>query len=79
MLELSGALITPAITQTARSSGRNPKGPLMLLAGKVSVRPVAAIEPIIELNIGHAIVSRALYVGMREAVAEMRRILDVCR
>lgn len=45
----------------------------------VNVRPVAAIDHVIELNIGHAIVSRALFVGMREAVAEMRRILDVCR
>jgi len=45
----------------------------------VNVRPVAAIDNLIELNIGHAIVSRALMVGMREAVAEMRRILDLLR
>jgi pyridoxine 5-phosphate synthase len=44
-----------------------------------NVRAVAAIEPIVELNIGHSIVSRALFVGMREAVAEMRRIMDHCR
>lgn len=44
-----------------------------------NVRPVAAIPTIIELNIGHSIVSRAVYVGMRDAVAEMRRILDVVR
>ena len=44
-----------------------------------NVRAVAGIEPIVELNIGHAIVSRALFVGMREAVAEMRRIMDHCR
>lgn len=44
-----------------------------------NVRAVAKIQPIVELNIGHAIVSRSLYVGMREAVAEMRRIMDVCR
>lgn len=42
-----------------------------------NVRPVAAIENMIELNIGHSIVSRAVMVGMREAVAEMRRILDL--
>jgi pyridoxine 5-phosphate synthase len=42
----------------------------------VNVRPVAKIPSMIELNIGHAIVSRAVMVGMREAVAEMRRILD---
>ena len=44
----------------------------------VNVRPVAKIPGMIELNIGHAIVSRAVMVGFREAVAEMRRILDVC-
>lgn len=43
-----------------------------------NVRPVARIPDMIELNIGHAIVSRAVMVGFREAVAEMRRILDLC-
>ena len=43
-----------------------------------NVRPVAAIPKMAELNIGHAIISRAVMVGMKEAVAEMRRILDLC-
>ncbi len=42
-----------------------------------NVRPVAEIPNMVELNIGHAIVSRAVMIGMREAVAEMRRILDL--
>jgi pyridoxine 5-phosphate synthase len=42
-----------------------------------NVRPVAEIPNMVELNIGHAIVSRAVMVGMRDAVAEMRRILDL--
>ncbi|SMP46142.1 pyridoxine 5'-phosphate synthase [Neorhodopirellula lusitana] len=42
-----------------------------------NVRPVAAIPGMAELNIGHSIVSRAVMVGMTEAVAEMRRILDL--
>lgn len=42
-----------------------------------NVRPVASLPNMIELNIGHAIVSRAVMVGMKEAVAEMRRILDL--
>ncbi|MCG8648416.1 MAG: pyridoxine 5'-phosphate synthase [Pirellulales bacterium] len=42
-----------------------------------NVRDVAAIANMVELNIGHAIVSRAVMVGMKEAVAEMRRILDL--
>ncbi|QDT07540.1 Pyridoxine 5'-phosphate synthase [Rubripirellula lacrimiformis] len=43
-----------------------------------NVRDVAKIPDMIELNIGHSIVSRAVMVGMKEAVAEMRRILDLC-
>ena len=43
-----------------------------------NVRPVARIPNMIELNIGHSVVSRAIMVGMREAVAEMRRLLDLC-
>jgi len=42
-----------------------------------NVRPVAAIPNLVELNIGHSIVSRAVMVGMRDAVSEMRRILDL--
>jgi pyridoxine 5-phosphate synthase len=42
-----------------------------------NVRAVAAIPALAELNIGQSIVSRALMVGMRDAVAEMRRILDL--
>jgi pyridoxine 5-phosphate synthase len=42
-----------------------------------NVRAVAAIPQMTELNIGHSIVSRAVMVGMKEAVTEMRRILDL--
>jgi pyridoxine 5-phosphate synthase len=42
-----------------------------------NVRPVAALPEMGELNIGHSIVARAVMVGFREAVAEMRRILDL--
>ena len=41
-----------------------------------NVTPVAALEPIEELNIGHSIVSRALTTGMTDAVREMRRLVD---
>ena len=37
-----------------------------------NVMPVAALATITELNIGHAIVARALFVGMHQAVAEMK-------
>lgn len=37
-----------------------------------NVGPVAAIGAIVELNIGHAVVARAVLVGMERAVREMR-------
>lgn len=40
-----------------------------------NVQPVAAIENLRELHIGHAIVSRAIFVGLREAVREMKRLI----
>lgn len=40
-----------------------------------NVHPIAAIEQIVELNIGHAIVARAVMYGMAEAVSEMKRLM----
>jgi pyridoxine 5-phosphate synthase len=40
-----------------------------------NVRPVATIEQMFELNIGHAIVSRAVFVGLDRAVREMKDLL----
>lgn len=40
---------------------------------------VAAIAGINELNIGHAIIARALFTGLKEAVQDMRAILDRAR
>jgi pyridoxine 5-phosphate synthase len=37
-----------------------------------NVAPIAALPGIAELNIGHALVARAVFVGLRAAVAEMR-------
>ena len=41
-----------------------------------NVRPIAAIEGMHELNIGHSIVARALMVGFEEAVREMKRLIS---
>jgi pyridoxine 5-phosphate synthase len=41
-----------------------------------NVGPVAAIKEIQELNIGHAIVARAVLVGLKHAVREMRQAID---
>ncbi|MFO7542556.1 MAG: pyridoxine 5'-phosphate synthase [Thiobacillus sp.] len=40
-----------------------------------NVQPIAALSGIHELNIGHAIVAHALFVGWRDAVAEMKRLM----
>ena len=44
-----------------------------------NVGRVAAIPEIEELNIGHSIVSRALFVGLERAVKEMREAIDAAR
>lgn len=44
-----------------------------------NVAPVAAIEELEELNIGHSIVSRALFTGVEAAVREMAEIIRRAR
>src|SRR5881275_3042440 len=44
-----------------------------------NVQPVAAIRDIEELNIGHSIVSNAIFLGMEEAVRRMRHLVDEAR
>jgi pyridoxine 5-phosphate synthase len=41
-----------------------------------NVEPVAAIEGMEELNIGHTIVARALAVGLQQAVSEMKALIQ---
>ena len=41
----------------------------------VNVVPIAALPGVRELHIGHAIVSRAVFIGMREAVREMKALM----
>ncbi len=44
-----------------------------------NVQPIAAIPEIVELNIGHAIVGRALFVGLPAAVADMKALMRAAR
>lgn len=44
-----------------------------------NVQPVAAIPEIVELNIGHSIVARAIMVGMAQAVVEMKQCMVAAR
>lgn len=41
-----------------------------------NVKAVAAIEGIVEFNIGHAIISRAVFSGLHAAVADMKSLLQ---
>ena len=45
----------------------------------VNVEPIAALPGVRELHIGHAIVSRAVFIGMREAVREMKALMSSAR
>lgn len=44
-----------------------------------NVQAVAALPGIAELNIGHAIVARAVFTGLGEAVREMKRLMTAAR
>jgi pyridoxine 5-phosphate synthase len=44
-----------------------------------NVQPVAAIPEIVELNIGHAIVARAVLEGIGQAVRRMKSLMDAAR
>ncbi len=45
----------------------------------VNVGPIAAIQGVRELHIGHSIVARAIFVGLRGAVAEMKERMTSAR
>lgn len=44
-----------------------------------NVGPIAAIVPVVELNIGHALIARAVFVGLAEAVREMHAAIETAR
>jgi pyridoxine 5-phosphate synthase len=44
-----------------------------------NVRPVAAIPEIEELNIGHHVIGRAIFVGLDAAIRELRIAMDEAR
>jgi pyridoxine 5-phosphate synthase len=67
------------LVELARAGGMVRKAGLALAAGHGltyrNVVPVARLEGMGELNIGHSIVARAVFVGMAEAVREMKRLI----
>jgi pyridoxine 5-phosphate synthase len=44
-----------------------------------SVAPVAALPQVRELNIGHFLVGEAIFRGLADSIAEMRRLMDAAR
>ena len=44
-----------------------------------NVQPIAAIPQLAELNIGHYLVGEAVFVGLAEAVRQMRELMDEAR
>lgn len=44
-----------------------------------NVQPVAALPQLVELNIGHSIIGRAVFAGLGPAVAEMKRLMREAR
>ena len=44
-----------------------------------NVQPVAAVREIVELNIGHAVIGQALFVGLAAAVREMKALMVAAR
>jgi pyridoxine 5-phosphate synthase len=44
-----------------------------------NVQPVAAVREIVELNIGHAVIGHALFVGIAAAVREMKALMAAAR
>jgi pyridoxine 5-phosphate synthase len=74
-LKETGSALQTLITvgQQIRSSG------VTLNAGHGltyrNVKPVAAIDGMHELNIGHSIIARALMVGLEQAVRDMKRLI----
>jgi len=41
----------------------------------LNVKPIATLPGMSELHIGHSIISRAVFVGLSEAVREMLRLI----
>ena len=78
------AIGNPAMIEALRDSARHGASlGLEIHAGHglntENVGPVAAIPEIEELHIGHSVVSRAVFVGLAQAVRELRAAMDAAR
>ncbi len=44
-----------------------------------TVKPVAALPEVMELNIGHFLIAESIFIGLPAALSEMRRLMDEAR
>lgn len=44
-----------------------------------TVKPIAAIPQVVELNIGHFLIGEAIFIGLPAAIAQMRALMDQIR
>jgi pyridoxine 5-phosphate synthase len=69
-----------ALTQIQKAAEHARAAGLAVHAGHgltyLNVRPVAALRGLEELNIGHSIVSNAVFWGLEGAVRRMRELID---
>jgi pyridoxine 5-phosphate synthase len=81
--EARGAGRARELSRLAEAARRAAAAGLVVNAGHGldyhNVQPVAALPELVELNIGHAIVSRAVMSGLGPAVAEMKRLMVAAR
>ena len=81
--EAAGAARAEALHRLAAAARHASGAGLVVNAGHGldyhNVQPVAALPEVVELNIGHAIVARAVFTGLGPAVAEMKRLMREAR
>lgn len=78
--ETSGAVQAEALAQIRSGLAEARRLGLVVNAGHGlhyhNVQPIAALPGINELNIGHAIIARALFSGLHQAVVDMRELIE---
>lgn len=81
--ELDGAAREAELRRLADAAALAAKNGIEVHAGHGlttgNVAPIAAIPQVRELNIGHALIADALFVGLADAVRAMRRAMDAAR
>jgi pyridoxine 5-phosphate synthase len=79
----AGSLVAEEVQRLRRAAALGRSLGLDVHAGHgltyANVAPIAAIEEIEELNIGHSVVSRAVLVGMERAVRELKETIREAR